>query len=81
LLDSLSGAIIWLLSAILIAEFSGERLYLRFSTESAMLQFLKTRDLLRAVVYVVASLSLTACGQKGDLYLPAASQLLNKIIF
>ncbi len=46
-----------------------------------MLQFLKTRDLLRTVVYVVASLSLTACGQKGDLYLPAASQLLNKIIF
>ncbi len=42
---------------------------------------LKIRDVLRAVICAVAPMLLTACGQKGDLYLPEASQLLNIIIF
>ncbi len=46
-----------------------------------MRQIQKTRDVLRAALCVVTTLLLTACGQKGDLYLPEASPLLNIIVF
>ncbi len=46
-----------------------------------MRQVLLTRNPLRIVASTMMVLLLTGCGQKGDLYLPEAAQLLNIVVF
>ncbi|HED39595.1 MAG TPA: hypothetical protein ENJ13_04100 [Chromatiales bacterium] len=46
-----------------------------------MFRLSRIRPLLRTVTCSMAVLLLTGCGQRGDLYLPKAAQLLNISVF